>query len=148
MRANGRALSFEKVVRAYSADLFRFAFWLCRDRALAEDLVQETFARAWRSYDGVRDETAVKQWLLKIVRNEHARLYERKRLDTEEQELDDFPAESTTPQDAAEMEQALLALPTSYREALLLQVLGGFSCAEIAAMTGTSEGNVMARLSR
>ena len=41
-----RREEFEQAVRAYSADLYRFAYWLCRDRHVAEDLVQETFLRA------------------------------------------------------------------------------------------------------
>ena len=40
---------FEQTVRAYSADLYRYARWLCRDRHMAEDLVQEAFVRAWKS---------------------------------------------------------------------------------------------------
>ena len=46
------------------------------------------------------------------------------------------------------MREALLALPESYAEPLALQVLGGFSCAEIAAMLGTTEGATMTRLTR
>ena len=47
-----------------------------------------------------------------------------------------------------EMREALMALPPSYAEPLALQVLGGFSCAEIAAMLGISEGAAMTRLTR
>ncbi|MGH8264070.1 MAG: sigma factor, partial [Steroidobacteraceae bacterium] len=63
-------------------DLYRFAFWLARDRAVAEDVVQETMLRAWRSIKDLRDERAAKQWLFTIARREHARLYERKRFET------------------------------------------------------------------
>lgn len=45
--------AFEHLVRAYSAELYRFAYWQCRDRGLAEDLVQGTFARAWTSRGSV-----------------------------------------------------------------------------------------------
>lgn len=70
--------TFEALVRAYSAELYRYAYWLCRDRFAAEDLVQEAFARAWQSWDGLRDDRAAKGWLYTILRNEHARLHERK----------------------------------------------------------------------
>ena len=53
--APGKA-EFEQVVRAYANDLFRYLYWLCRDRTLAEDLVQETFARAWAGWEDQRDE--------------------------------------------------------------------------------------------
>ena len=69
---------FDQTVRAYSADLYRYAWWLCRDRFTAEELVQETFARAWKNWDSLEDLAAAKPWLITILRNEHARLYERK----------------------------------------------------------------------
>src|SRR5258707_7461952 len=62
-------------------DLLRFAHWLARDRAIAEDIVQEALLRAWRSRDALKDPSAARAWLLTIVRREHARLYERKRLE-------------------------------------------------------------------
>src|SRR5580658_3876209 len=62
-------------------DLLRFAHWLARDRAIAEDIVQESLTRAWTSRDSLKDPAAGRAWLLTIVRREHARLYERKRLE-------------------------------------------------------------------
>ncbi|MGH8306252.1 MAG: sigma factor, partial [Steroidobacteraceae bacterium] len=62
-------------------DLLRFAQWLARDRSIAEDIVQEALLRAWRSRDALKDPAAARAWLLTIVRREHARLYERKRLE-------------------------------------------------------------------
>ena len=62
-------------------DLLRFAQWLARDRAIAEDIVQESLLRAWRSRDALKEPSAARAWLLTIVRREHARLYERKRLE-------------------------------------------------------------------
>src|SRR5262245_1345386 len=63
-------------------ELVRFAYWLARDRSIAEDVVQEALLRAWRSRRDLKDAAAVRPWLLTIVRREHARLYERKRLET------------------------------------------------------------------
>jgi RNA polymerase sigma-70 factor, ECF subfamily len=141
---------FERLVRAYSAELYRYAYWLCRDRFVAEDLVQETFARAWTGWAGLREEDAARSWLYKILHNEHARLFERKRLDiVEDQDLDaleDHRLGSVHGQIA--MREALHALPAAYREPLLLQVLGGFSCEEIAKLMNVTPGAVMTRLSR
>jgi len=136
-------------VRAYSADLYRFAYWLCRDRHGAEDLVQEACLRAWRSWQELREPAQAKAWLITIVRNEHARSHSRKR---NEMALDDMD-EASLPsipsfEGRLETAQVVQRLPETYREPLLLQVVGGFSCAEIATMLDTSEGAIMTRLTR
>lgn len=150
MLFEGRQSRFENVVRAFSAELYRYAYWLCRDRFVAEDLVQETFARAWQSWDKLEDDKAAKAWLYAILRNEHARLYERKRLDIDDmQDLNEIvDSTGSGAYEQFEMRDALEALPLPYREPLLLQVLGGFSCAEIAGMMNITEGAVMTRLTR
>jgi RNA polymerase sigma-70 factor, ECF subfamily len=136
-------------VHAYSADLYRFAYWLCRDRHTAEDLVQEACLRAWKSWLELRDLGQVKAWLMTIVRNEHARSYSRKRNETNLDDVDETQLPSIPSFEAGlETAQAVRLLPETYREPLLLQVLGGFSCAEIAGMLGTSEGAIMTRLTR
>ena len=150
MLSGGKKSQFETLVRAYSAELYRYAFWLCRDRFLAEDLVQEAFARAWQRWEGLRDERAAKSWLYTILRNEHARLFERKRFDIDEAaDLDGLiDHTSVAPHEEIEIRQLLGALPRGYREPLVLQVLGGYSCAEIAKIMDISEGAVMTRLTR
>ena len=139
---------FERTVRAFSADLYRFAYWLCRDRFLAEDLVQEAFARGWRNWSELRDPSLAKAWLMTILRHEYARTFGRNRLDVvheaDESELPSIPSFER----GLELDQILAMLPMSYREPLLLQTIGGFSCREIAAMLATSEGAVMTRLTR
>ena len=142
---------FEILVRAYSADLYRFAYWLTRERSLAEDLVQECFARAWKHLDQLQNEQAAKHWLFSIVRNEHARLYAKPRAERDTCELEDaheIAAPMLSIPASLAVNQALDHLPLSHREPLLLQVLGGFSCAEIGTMLALSEANVMARVSR
>lgn len=140
---------FDQTARAYGADLYRYAYWLCRDRFVAEELVQETFARAWKNWDSLEDFSAVKPWLITILRNEHARLYERKRLDISDDDPQDLELPSNDrPGAHLELEQLVEELPPAYREPLVLQVLGGYECKEIAEMLGTTEGAVMTRLTR
>jgi RNA polymerase sigma-70 factor (ECF subfamily) len=150
MFASSRRARFETVVRAYANDVFRYLYWLCRDRSLAEDLSQETFSRAWAAWEDQRDEKALKAWLFTIARNEHARLYERKRLDVDpDAELDAIVSRTASdPGLGLDIRKAFGLLPETYREPLLLQVLGGLSSAEIAASLGTSEEAVNMRLSR
>ena len=141
---------FESMVRTHSSDLYRFAYWLSRDKHLAQDLVQEAFSAAWKAFDSLRDKQAAKPWLFSILRNEYARSFQRKRLDIQDGvELEELsvsvPAEG---QERVELENLLQALPENYREPLMLQVLGGFSGREIAQMLGITEQNVMVRLTR
>src|SRR2546430_14754766 len=70
-----------RLLESMRPELLRFAHWLARDRSIAEDIVQEALLRAWRSRDALKDPGAARPWLLTIVRREHARLYERKRLE-------------------------------------------------------------------
>lgn len=143
---------FEEMTRSYEGDLFRFAFWLCRDHATAQDLVQETLLRAWRSIDSLKDIAAARYWLITILRRENARMYERKRLQT--RDIDELtPAEQgllgkTEDTDIADLREAIARLEPDYREPLVLQVLMGFSTAEIAEQMGIKQGAVLTRLYR
>ena len=74
----GRHAKFDGLARTYGADLYRFAMWICGDDALAKDLVQETFLRAWKALDNLNDTGAAKSWLITILRREYARTFERK----------------------------------------------------------------------
>jgi len=140
---------FEQVVRAYANDLFRYLYWLSRERAQAEDLVQEVFARAWAAWADQRDEKAVKAWLFTIARNEHARLHERKRPEIDEDaDLDTLLAAPTDPALGMDLRKAFGVLPAGLRGALLLQVLGGLSSAEIASASDSTVEAVNMRLSR
>jgi RNA polymerase sigma-70 factor (ECF subfamily) len=143
---------FDHLVRRLSPDLYRFAWWLCRDEALAHDLVQETFMRAWRSLADLRDDKSAKAWLMTIVRREHARLYERKT-----PPLDDIAdvviEDGDTPSafdltEVQQMRDAIGRIDIKYREPLLLQLVGGFSCDEIAEQLGITAAAVMTQLFR
>ena len=146
------AAHFQALCQSLRPDLLRFAFWLCRDHALAEDVVQESLLRAWKAQDSLQDAKAAKPWLLTIVRRELARSFERKRLNTVN--IDDLVA-SEEPSlaagqqdDLAEMREAIFKLPEDYREPLVMQVLLGYSTAEIAGELGLSTPAVLTRLFR
>jgi RNA polymerase sigma-70 factor (ECF subfamily) len=149
------ATAGDPLVRLFESmrpDLLRFAHWLARDRALAEDIVQEALLRAWRSRDALKDQAAARAWLLTIVRREHARLYERKRLELVA--LDDgiepegMPSPPGPDSEIDSLRGAILKLPLEYREPLIMQVLGGFSTAEIAEELSLSSTAVLTRLFR
>jgi len=144
---------FDALVRSLSGDLFRYGYWLCGDEALAHDLVQETFLRAWRALDDLRDTAAAKAWLITILRREHARLYERKTPQFADVDEVDVPDERVAhmPESAGEenlIRRAMHGLHPKYREPLLLQVLGGYSCEEIARELNITPAAVMTQVFR
>ena len=147
-----RRRRFDRIVAVFHDDMFRYAAWLSRDRAVAEDVLQEALLRAWKSLDALRDDDASKPWLLTIVRRENARYFERKRLDTVD--IDDLtPAQSAMiaeedNEQVREMREAILRLEDDYREPLVLQVLMGHSTQEIADLMGLKQGAVLTRLHR
>ncbi len=151
-RGTDRQRRFGALCEALRPDLIRFAFWLARDRALAEDVVQEALLRAWKSFDTLTDEAKAKQWMLTIVRREHARTWERKRLETVN--LDalvraEAPVLASDDDAAlAEMREALFRLDDDYREPLVLQVMMGYTTNEIATHLGLTQGAVLTRLFR
>lgn len=148
---NARQHRFEALVNAFHADLYRYAAWLCRDRELAADLVQDTLLRAWKALDSLRDEAAAKGWLIVILRRELARHYERAK--PPGIELEKVPVADPRPglEDDAELaviRRHIGELDEEYREPLIMQVLLGFSVEEIAQVMDLKQATVLTRLFR
>ena len=144
--------AFTRLLEMLRPDLLRFAYWLARDRQVAEDVVQETLIRAWKSREELKDQAAARPWLFTIIRREHARLYERKRLPTVDVEtveaLGDPALASDGDAGLEDLRRAIMQLPDEYREPLVMQVLGGFTTGEIAADLGLTQAAVLTRLFR
>ena len=140
---NTQRARFQALCLALRPDLVRFAFWLSRDRALAEDVVQESLLRAWKAQDSLLNAGAAKAWLLTIVRREYARTFERKRLPTVD--IDELVAREEPAlaggedPKIAEIRRSMFALPEEYREPLVMQVIMGLSTSEIADQLGLSQ---------
>jgi RNA polymerase sigma-70 factor, ECF subfamily len=146
------ASHFDRVVRAYTAELFHFASWLCRDRHRAEDVLQEALARAWRNWSQVKEESARRSWLFAIVRNEFYRSVQRDAHHAAHADLDDEAlAQIADERDftrGLEVRQVLERIPASVIEPLVLQNVAGLSCEEVAQVLGVSVGAAMTRMSR
>jgi RNA polymerase sigma-70 factor (ECF subfamily) len=147
-----RTHRFNELAEAYSTDLYRYAMWICGNDALAKDLVQETFLRAWRALDSLNDVAKAKSWLITILRREFARTFERKVpkfTDLEKVvivESDELEPDDQTERDL--LRKGILKLGSKYRDPLLLQVVFGHSCAEISEQLGISKSAVMTQLFR
>ena len=147
-----RRRKFDRLVAVFHPDMYRYAAWLCRDKAIAEDVVQEALLRAWKSLDALRDDAAAKPWLLTIVRRENARFFERRRLETVD--IDNLTASQAAMlaeapnEELDDLRESIYELEDDYREPLVLQVLMGYSTAEIGELMGLKQGAVLTRLHR
>ena len=144
--------SFATLAQELMPDLYRYAFWLSRDPALAEDLVQQCLLRARRSFGSLRTNNGAKIWLITILRREHARQLER--MQPQRVTINGLKSRNecypTTNVDSrtTEVRRAIFDLETQYREPLVLQALMGCTAREIATVMGISTGAVLTRLRR
>ncbi len=139
------AKGFEDWVRDHHADLYRHALWLVGDADLAEELVQETFYRAWRGRGALRRRQRPLPWLLGILRRAcFAEIARRGRYAPETY----FEAGAPGGEDVAHLARALARLDPAQRDILLLYALHGLSYAEIARQLDIPQGTVMSRLAR
>jgi RNA polymerase sigma-70 factor, ECF subfamily len=153
---------FEKLALAELDTLYRMARRLTRDSNRADDLVQETFARALRSRDGFDLQAfGIKPWLLRIMYNLHVSRADRERRQptamAEEtlqssatySELDNLPIDPASFQAMDEqLVKALEELPEDYRTVMLLWAVEDLSYKEIAIALDVPIGTVMSRLHR
>jgi RNA polymerase sigma-70 factor (ECF subfamily) len=134
------APTIEVFYRAHAGAVYAFCVSLSRDRIWAEDLMQETFARATRYLGGYRGGDP-RSWLFAIARSVFIDDTRKKR-PTPTEELEDSPGEDHDPTLAATIEAALAELPERQRTALLLADHTGLSYSEIGEVLGATPGAV------
>jgi RNA polymerase sigma-70 factor (ECF subfamily) len=126
-------------------------------RADAEDLVQETYLRAWQAWTSGRLPRRVEPWLATICLNVGRDWVRRSRFRREEPvpnhgwevaDVADVELEAIDRVRRSQLERALWALPREQRVAIALMDVGGFTAAEVAGMTGSPRGTVLARVHR
>jgi RNA polymerase sigma-70 factor (ECF subfamily) len=152
--------TFEQLAMPYFERLYNFACWLTQDRHEAEDLVQETYAKALKGFSSFQPGTNFRAWIYKILRNtfltSRTGLKAAATVPLDAEEVDEaLPAVKETPEsillqrsDWQLVQQALEQLPVAYREVLLLCEVEEMSYQEISATLVIPMGTVMSRLSR
>ncbi len=153
----------------YAPQLFSSAMRMTRNRADAEDLVQETFLKGWRSFHTFQEGTNLRAWLFRIMTNTYINKYNAKQRRPDETELDeveelflfrrlgafDQSKMNASAEDQMlelftddEIKSALEELPEQFLLPVLLSDVDGFSYKEIAEMLDVPIGTVMSRLHR
>jgi len=160
---------FAEQAMEFMPALYSAALRMSRNRSDAEDLVQETYLKAYRSFGGFEQGTNLRAWLYRILTNTFINSYRSKKRRPAETELDEgedlhlfrrlggleavLAARSAEDElmdwfTDAEVKNALEALPESFRIPVLLADVEGFSYKEIAEMLDIPIGTVMSRLHR
>ena len=146
---------FDAAAMPFLNEIFGVAARLVGNRAEAEDLVQEVYMQAWKSFHCFELGTNCRAWLFRILFNKHhhhrRNLLRWKRNKTDEVNLDRIPSDDSPVSehlDDKEILFALAQLPQCYREVVLLADVQDFSYKEIAARLRVPVGTVMSRLSR
>ena len=148
---------FEELVTPLFDPLYNFARWLVRNQNDAEDLVQETYLKAFRNFASFQPGTNFRAWIFRILKNTFlgscSKLEERMTFPIDSEE--DLPATCTTPEslliersDVSAVRCALEQLPVIFRDVILLCDVEDASYAEIAEILSIPIGTVMSRLAR
>jgi len=163
----GLSWDFEAATMPFVDSLYNTAYRMTRNAHDAEDLVQETYFKAYRHYDKFQEGTNLKAWLFKIMKNTFINNYRKKQRIPPQSDFADLEGgmESRVREDAAgrikspeeefletivdeQVQAAMDSLPADYRMAVILADLEGFSYKEIAEILEVPVGTVMSRLYR
>ena len=161
--------TFAEQAMPFMDSLYSAALRMTRNPSDAEDLVQETYLKAYRGFGGFQEGTNLKAWLYRILTNSYINVYRKKQRQPDESDLAEVEdlflyrriggAETATRSRSAEDEllelltehevkEALESLPENFRMPVLLADVEGFSYKEIAAILDIPIGTVMSRLHR
>lgn len=151
-----RSAVLDELMREYGKDVWNFAFFMTRQRELADDIAQDVFVKVYEHLYEFRGQSSIKTWLLAITRNKardalRSSWLRKVTLLPVWFDRDTHPSAERETMDKLEMEEVwshVLELPRKLREALLLNSHYGLTMKEAAELLGVSEGTVKSRLHR
>lgn len=158
MEEQDKLARFEHSIMPHMSAAYNLARWLTSNDADAQDVVQESYLRAFKYFGGFGDRDS-RGWLLRIVRNAFYDWLKKNRggetIEPFDEELHDAADETRGPDalllqkaDQELLHKAIASLPLEFREILVLRELEGFSYNEISQLADVPVGTVMSRLAR
>ncbi len=151
----GELKAFDNIVRRWQSPLINLAYRYCRDRQRAEEMAQDAFIQIYRNLRKYRGDAAFSTWLFAVSLNLYRSFMRRKSIPVESIDALTEIAGGQFPQLQIEQEErddlvrrAVAALPSRYRDAVIVFYFREMDLAETAAILGVSEGTAKARLHR
>jgi len=138
-------IDFDGIYAEYIKDVYRYAYSLCRNEAIAEDITQETFFKAMKNIESFKENCKIRVWLCQITKNTYYSFCKRERIYIElpdEQGLygaEGLEQELITIETAFEVHKALHKLSEPYKEVFSLRQFGDLSFSQIAELFDKTE---------
>jgi RNA polymerase sigma-70 factor (ECF subfamily) len=150
--ASGSEEDFERLVRRYSASIYRVVYRMCRSAEDAEDITQETFVKAFRALPAADLSRPIKPWLYKIAVNTALSCLRKKsgKIQVEwcESEVPAAVDQNETVPEKLDAQEALGRLPIEYRQIIILRAVEDLPFADVAAILDIPEPTARTRYSR
>jgi RNA polymerase sigma-70 factor (ECF subfamily) len=150
----GDLRAFESIVRATQGDVWRFAYHLTHNAAMAEDVSQEAFLRAFRAIRSYKGDARFSSWLLRIVRNSAVDAYRKTRKEAAAPDesrtgrKDAWTLDPPDTEERARINDAVRRLPMQLREPFVVIEVLGFTYQEASTILGTRIGTIKSRMHR
>lgn len=141
---------YEDCVESCADSLYRVAYRLTGNPALANELVQETYLAAWKNLASLTDPGKMRSWMFAILRNQYTKLIRKESKAAKASELAfDVPQQMSSENESIDrVQQAIARLPENHRLPILLVAMEGLSVDDAAGVIGIPKGTVLSRLHR
>jgi RNA polymerase sigma-70 factor (ECF subfamily) len=152
--ASGDVAAFEELYRKNAGRIYLLCLRMCADPALAEEMAQDAFLRAWQKLGSFRGDSAFSTWLHRVAVNVvlgNRRSAARKQAGATsvgDEHLTDHPSPRTSPGQILDLERSIASLPDGARTVFVLHDVEGYRHREIAGLTGLAVGTSKAQLHR
>jgi RNA polymerase sigma-70 factor, ECF subfamily len=139
---------FSLIYETYHQDVYRLLYFMSGNKEVSEDLLQNTFIKAFNNFNQLKNREKLKSWLLQIARNQFLDYLKSAHVSKKADGVEIEIAQNGQAETVVELMQVLKQLSPDYREVLVLTEMEGMTALEVSEITGISESAVKSRLLR